>query len=227
MSSILKALKKLEAEKNTLNEEKRRDLSGEILKPQAEKRISTKWLWLLAGISSAIILTLTAALLRRSPPEPASVKPDVSVNSVVSPAVPAPDSTAVKPPEPDRKREPQLLPARIEAVKNIPLQTVPPQVNLSKQPRPELPGMKAPEPPKAEVTASKPLISPAEPALILNGIAWNRDSADRLAIINGQPSRVGEIVAGAVVVEILQDRARLTRNGRNFELTIGKSSAKD
>jgi general secretion pathway protein B len=69
--------------------------------------------------------------------------------------------------------------------------------------------------------------SPTEAALTLNGIAWNRDSADRLAIINGQPAGVGENVAGAVVVEILQDRARFTRNGKTFELSIGKSSVKE
>jgi hypothetical protein len=57
--------------------------------------------------------------------------------------------------------------------------------------------------------------------LTLSGIAWNKDSSDRLAIINGQPAATGAVVNGAVVEEILQDKVRMNLSGRTFELFLG------
>jgi general secretion pathway protein B len=57
----------------------------------------------------------------------------------------------------------------------------------------------------------------------LSGIAWNKDSADRLAIINGQPVGTAASISGYRVDEILQDRVKLSRNGSSFEIFIGRS----
>jgi general secretion pathway protein B len=69
-----------------------------------------------------------------------------------------------------------------------------------------------------------PLAAPASSELTftLSGIAWNKDSAERLAIINGQPTATGSSVNGVIVEEILQDRVKLSHSGRSFELLIGK-----
>ena len=80
-------------------------------------------------------------------------------------------------------------------------------------------------PPRAEqpTRSPQPIQKAEAAALTLSGIAWNKDSADRLAIINGQPIGVGGQISGAVVVEIHQDRVTLQQNGRATELAIGKS----
>jgi general secretion pathway protein B len=228
MSSILKALKKLEEEKIAQQEESRRHLSGEILKPQVERGISAKWLWLVAGVSTFVILLLIVALLRKAPPEQLTTKVNAPVNNVVTPPSPVQGAPLTKSAEGVPPKTPVMpYSAPDQPVKNKMVQTAPMPHNLPRPAEPELPGFKAPEPPRTEPAPAKFVTSPTEAALTLNGIAWNRDSADRLAIINGQPTGVGEIVAGAVVVEILQDRARFTRKGKTFELSIGKSSVKD
>jgi general secretion pathway protein B len=96
-----------------------------------------------------------------------------------------------------------------------------------KFPLPELPGN---EPLPAQAVQPKQLPKPpaqavetSEPRLTLSGIAWNKDSAERLAIINGQPASTGSHIGGAVVEEILPDRVRLSSKGRVFELSIGRS----
>lgn len=217
MSSILKALKKLEEEKNSLREERERDVSREILKPPAEKRITSGWFWLLAGTSGVIIVLLTVALFLKSKP-----------GSQVVPADTFPHPAAT-----DTPKESGLLPEKRAPEAVIPLQKKsgalpPPQpvapVVQQKAAQPELPGFKAPDPPKAEATPVRNQTVPTETPLTLSGVAWNRDSADRLAILNGQPTAVGESVNGAHLLEILPDRVRLSRNGKTFELSIGKTS---
>lgn len=228
MSSILKALKKLEEEKIAQYEESRRHVSGEILKPQIERGISAKWLWLLAGVSTVVILLLLVALLRKAPTEQLTVKVNPSVKNEMTPPSPAQEAPLTKPAEGiPKSATPLALPAPEQQLKSQTVLTPPLIHNLPRPAETELPGFKAPEPTRAEPAPVKLLPASTEAALTLNGIAWNRDSTDRLAIINGQPAGVGEIVAGAVVVEILQDRARFSRNGKTFELSIGKSSGKE
>lgn len=228
MSSILKALKKLEEEKIARHEEEKRHISGEILKPRTERGGSARWLWLFAGGATVVIALLIVALLRKSPPEQISARANTPASNETATAVPVPDVPLAKPAAGAPQKTPPIASnVPDQPVKNKPVQTSPLPRSLPGPTEPELPGFRAPEPTRAEPPPARLPPASTEPALTLNGIAWNRDSADRLAIINGQPAGVGEIVAGAVVVEILQDRARLTRNGKTFELSIGKSSAKD
>jgi len=65
MSSILKALKKLEVEKSLLDSKKEINVSREILKQSSENRNMVKWLWLLGSTAAAVIIFLTFALIRK------------------------------------------------------------------------------------------------------------------------------------------------------------------
>jgi general secretion pathway protein B len=60
-------------------------------------------------------------------------------------------------------------------------------------------------------------------AFAVSGIAWNKDSADRLAIVNGQPLTTGSAIAGALVEEILPDRVRFSQEGKTFEVHLGNA----
>jgi general secretion pathway protein B len=95
----------------------------------------------------------------------------------------------------------------------------------SESARPELPGATLPQTEPQRQSATQPqqlTVEPAAPRLALTGIAWNKDSADRLAIINGQAIGTGATVGGATVEEILPDRVRLSSRGKSFELLLGK-----
>jgi general secretion pathway protein B len=60
--------------------------------------------------------------------------------------------------------------------------------------------------------------------LQVSGIAWQKDSADRLAVINGIPLVIGDIIEGAQVREILPDRVRFATKEKSFEIFLGKSA---
>ena len=60
------------------------------------------------------------------------------------------------------------------------------------------------------------------PTLSVSGIAWQKDNANRMAVVNSTPVREGEIVEGAVVKEILPDRVRFSLKGKEFEISLEK-----
>jgi len=235
MSSILKALKKLEEEKNLQDEQKEINVSREILKQTSGNRKIIRWLWLLASSAAIVIIILTVALLRKpSPNETGQAgKLPAAAGQPALPALPveklpaAPQAsgsvTGIRPPSALPINEPKLQPAR---------QPLAQPVEAPRQPVAVQP-LAAPAPlaasPKAEpvVKAAARPAGGSEQPLTLSGIAWNKDSADRLAIINGHPIATGATINGALVEEILQDRVKLSRNGLTFELLIGRDARTD
>lgn len=234
MSSILKALKKLEEEKSQLQEEKEINVSREILKQHTENRSIVKWLWLFGSAATVVILVLAAALIRKT-----STTEEVKSGEVPVASRPAPPLSQVK----NLPESPKLTGRDKGAVTVPPLSSkeanpgasqqmpVTTHESSTKQEKIEFPPLKVPlaEPPKAEpaTNPAAPREAKSGPALTLSGIAWNKDSADRLAIINGQPIATGGSVSGAVVDEILPDRVKLSHNGRIIELLIGRSARTD
>lgn len=234
MSSILKALKKLEEEKSLLHTENKINVSREILKQPAESRISVKLLWLLGIAAIGVIILLTFALLRKSTPKEAVSLPALPITSQPTPAPPTltgPDSA------PLTGNDNRVVSTTPSAVKPLILMQPQQMLNPSressiKKETLELPNTPIPsmDPPKTEPAGRSNPPSTAltpESTLTLSGIAWNKDSADRLAIINGQPTATGATLNGAVVEEILPDRVRLSHNGRIIELLIGRSARTD
>ena len=229
MSSILKALKKLEEEKSLIEEQKEINVSREILKQSAENSNMISWFWLLGCSATAVIIILTFALIHKS-----SSKVE-TISKLTSQSAPSLSSGQNLPGAPQLKVKSKEV--RIVA----PLSTSLPNSQQSRQkadqtgegtikngkveqPDDSLP---ATERQKAEQTVkTAPLQTKAssELPLTLSGIAWNKDSSDRLAIINGQPTATGETITGVVVEEILPDRVKLSRNGKTFELLLGKSA---
>jgi len=67
----------------------------------------------------------------------------------------------------------------------------------------------------------QPAAAPGLPVLQVTGIGWQKDNANRLAIVNGRPVVAGNVVEGARVEEILQDRVRFSINDRSFEIAVG------
>jgi general secretion pathway protein B len=66
---------------------------------------------------------------------------------------------------------------------------------------------------------------PAAPVLKVSGIAWQKDGASLMAVVNGSFVSKGGRVGGARVDEIFADRVRFTFEGKSFEVPLGKSSA--
>lgn len=237
MSSILKALKKLEAEQSRLQEEKQLNVAAEILRPPTARGIQARWLWLLGSTSIGVIIILTFALLRKPSPKEAPQAREIPLISQPASApatTPALTGLDTKPQTNSNKGAGSNIPSSPETRNMEPQQQ---QVNPLREDFNNKTTLELPSPPGT--TMEPPRVEPAAKStprppplttgstLTLSGIAWNKDSADRLAIINGQPTAIGATLNGAVVEEILQDRVKLSLNGHTIELLIGKSTKTD
>jgi hypothetical protein len=80
-------------------------------------------------------------------------------------------------------------------------------------------------PPEAR-QVDRALAPPPPPlSITVTGIAWQKGESDRIAMVNGSPVSEGTVVAGARVVEIKPDRVRFSRDGAVFEVPIGTGGA--
>jgi len=242
MSSILNALKKLEREK-TLRREGEIDLSREILHDAMRRRERFPWQWA-AAISVIVLLSvMVIALMTRGT---AQLQQPQATSQPAPQQIPQQAETALPPPSGQTVPQivksmpaltmPRFAPAPAPAAGSAtgqPAAPVPlPLPKLQQPPSahpeswPSLPATAVPPAvlptPAGKRAAAAPAAS-AEPAFSVSGIAWNKDSADRLAIINGQPLTTGSAINGAVVEEILPDRVRFSRDGRTFEVHLGKA----
>ena len=62
------------------------------------------------------------------------------------------------------------------------------------------------------------------PKITVSGIAYNKDAADRLAVINGVPVGEGKSVSGVKVEEIMPDKVRFSLGQKIFEVPVGRSN---
>ena len=231
MSSILKALKKLEEEKSLHKDEKEVNISREILKPQAGRKSSVKWLWLLCISASFIIIMLSLALFRTSTTREEARRPLLApLPQLPATSPPLPSTALPRPPEPGGDKTAVAPPSYPKVLNRdfSPSDTSPARKGSKTVTElPNTPSLTM-ELPKTEpaIKSSSPITAslPNDATLTLSGIAWNKDSTDRLAIINGQPAVTGATVNGAVVEEILQDRVRMSLSGRPFELFMGSQT---
>jgi general secretion pathway protein B len=225
MSSILEALKKLEEEKAA-----RRgvtgNIAGKVTASSRRPRQSAPWL-VPAGMAAvavgAVLATYTLMGGFSTPPAgtASGKKPD---STTQIPALPVPRITSPDG-SPDRSPQSELLDSSPQPRPGIPPAAAAVPVLPVSIPTPKRTAR--PEPPRQKIreeTAPAPQPPAAEqlPAISVTGIAWQQDSASRIAVLNGSSVTEGAIVAGARVMEILPDRIRLSFKGNAFEIQLEK-----
>jgi len=62
------------------------------------------------------------------------------------------------------------------------------------------------------------------PLLRVNGIAYQDKNEDSMAVVNGVTVSSGSVIAGAKVEGVLQDRVQFSFNGEKFDVFLGKSN---
>jgi type II secretory pathway component PulC len=62
------------------------------------------------------------------------------------------------------------------------------------------------------------------PLLRVNGIAYQNNSAESMAIINGNPLSKGSTIEGTTIEEIHKDKVVFQHNGRKFEIHLGQTN---
>jgi general secretion pathway protein B len=217
MSSILEALKKLEDEK-AARQSGAGHIAGKVVKSGRRAKPRPKWI-LPAGMAAvAAIAVLSTYLLMGG----------MSNHSGTTPSPPSmqrqPESGGtVQRPEPTAP--PAAIPsATIHAGRKRPPTPSPSTTPAGEAPAPaaanRLPQGEAALPVKP-VPPLQPAAAPGHPVLQVTGIGWQKDNANRMAIVNGRPVVVGNVVEGAKVEEILPDRVRFSIGGRSLEITVG------
>jgi general secretion pathway protein B len=237
MSSILKALQKVEEEKAARNGDGSGLPSNTL---RAERKSERSWLPLLLGMAgiAAVAVLITFYLMggfsgrqgggvvtKAAPatgngatvlpvtmtPQPASPMPDV-------PALPAVPAGTVKVQE-----NSSMMPkgAKMEVRQGLP-------------PKPELVTPRVGNPnvtaESEEVVKTTPVSKGQKavlPRLKVSGIAWQKEDAASVAVVNGTPVMKGHTIDGFKVEDIFRDRVRFAGEGKTFELSIGESKSAD
>lgn len=221
MSSILKALKKLEHEKMIRLPDSVR-IDSDILKSTDSPRryspmVSIVLILLVFGGGSAA--TYFFMKEPKAPLATSKSQPDLTTQKL-------------KPPPPVKT---ETLPAEIIVVPSTKSETEVPRI----QPRKPATAIKTSvavvkKPTRVPVTGVSqkkndpedelhPAVA-AAPVLRVNGIAFQNSSADSMAIVNGIPVSNGSTIEGSVVEEVRKDRVLFQRNGEKFEILLGQSN---
>jgi len=214
MSSILKALKKLEEEKSARTPDALK-IDTEILRGGTPSRFPYLNVTLLAVLFFACGAVFAYLYAKRGTQPAGNVSAPPSQQALPSTekprkAMPAEDRVA-----PVVQVEPPHLPAK-NASHAKPL----------KHGRPAAPAVTGPSKPGPAVVPAAAPAAPAKriPTLKVDGIAYHFGSADSLAVVNGTTVYVGAMVEGARVEEIGKDRIRFSYEGERFEVPLGKSN---
>lgn len=230
MSSILKALQKLEQERAA-----RRggppDISEEILKQGKTAKSAPRWLLpvgmaVVAAVAVLATYTLMGGFSTRK----------ISTNST-STSVAAQHTTPASPPPSEvvpsggtggtAATAPSLPP--VEVIRNLPVvhETATRKASVTPKPARQqaapAPGPRQPAatPVKADTPPPAPA-KPSRPSLTVGGIAWQQNNSLRLAVVNGMSVTEGSVVEGARVEEIYPDRIRFSFRNERFELPLEK-----
>jgi general secretion pathway protein B len=230
MSSILKALKKLEQEK--ARRDLPPDLNREIVQSGRGRTAAWRTPAALAATAAVAVLVTYAVMggfSARKTSAPAPQPGTAASPPVTAPAAAPPTATPSVPAPAASPAPPAPAPKAAAAAPATPRPVAPPRIAKAVPTKPEqkqgqeervIPVIVATPPPVIE--APRPTPSPP-PRITVSGIAYQKNGVLRLAVVNGAPVKEGADVDGARVEEILPDRVKFSREGKKFEVTLERS----
>lgn len=236
MSSILKALKRLEEQKAVRRDQ---DHDMEWVGPAGSGRPMDRRRWPIPAALAAVALvsvastywltgrgvapppTATPTVERTAPPDsrPSSSPAAPSVSQVPVETMVQPSAPPVQRPAVTRNDPPggtQEVPA-LEGDGDAPETTVPVRPEPRRSPRPAAPARQDEPAPSRPAAASLPRLS-------VTGIAWQGEGQVQIAVVNGQSVTEGSTVEGARVERISPDRVSFSYRNRTFDVQLGESS---
>jgi general secretion pathway protein B len=255
MSLILDALRKMEQDRNS-RRGSALDIRPEVLRYRAASRKRPRtWLpWaigavlLACGTGAGFFLkgnhaTPVSGDFATAPPPPtaavstapvSTVAPTIQVDPTASVAPVAPVATVPVAPAAPALTEvaPTRVPASIARPQAVPVSSVPAvrsaplrrPVAAAPAARPEEPVGKSRVKPAHREESGVTQGAPAD--IAITGIAWQDERSLRRAVINGTLVGEGAEIAGAHVIEIREDKVRLSRGGQVFDAAFSAGSGR-
>jgi general secretion pathway protein B len=227
MSSILKALKKLEHEKTSRFPDSLK-IDSDILKGTDSTRSFSPFalvllLLLVFGGGAAVAFFFMKETKKPTATKPQQVITAKSLQSPVSAPVVNTETLPVEIVVVPARREPSGKSSRKQQQKTAAAGNA--ADSIVKKPTREAVSGISKKPVEATEIVKKELPAAAIiPTLRVNGIAFQNSRADSMAIVNGIPVSSGSIIEGITVEEILNDRVKFQLNGEKFEIRLGQSN---
>jgi hypothetical protein len=237
MSSILKALKRLEQQK-MVHKAADHDIAwivrGEEFRPEKKRQ----WPMFISLVAVALLAVLSTYWFMggfRGAPRDSLSRPGEDARSSSG----IPPVTVLAPPQPSRPDTPPV--STHDSAAAPPVVVKRPAEKSLRRPidtlslksyreggegqaiaSPHAPQPQAALPPRPE-PAPVPLAPKAShPTLKVTGIAWEKDSPVHLAIVNGTSVVEGSMVSGAKVEKILPDSVRFTFENHSFDVPLNR-----
>lgn len=214
MSSILKALRRLEEER-ARKSPVAPEIAANLLRRGAQRRQMPLWVW--PTVITVVALTLASLFWALRPPP---VKIENASQVLAPPPPPAKISSASSAGPGDVVIIEEVMDQRRPVLLSSPLSSVavptplPARVNLT------LPSLEPAV--KTAETTMKPAVTSLQErqSPVISAIAWQEESSARMAVVDGLPVMTGEMVGTAKVQEIRRDRILFLEEGRLFMVRI-------
>jgi general secretion pathway protein B len=230
MSSILKALKRLEQENSTRKPDSYK-IDAEILKSSSSRKTSSVGI-IFAACAVFACGSFAAYLYLKNTMPPASViattpapRPEIRAETPVVTVTP-PEPPVILPADQIMAQPKVIAPATVKAMPTF----IQPDLQ-QRQPQPVKPAetaqqsVKESADPNTVTPTATRVNAPSKPAVLkLDGIAFQDGGADSLAVINGTTVSKGSMIEGARIDEVLKDRVKFSRGGERFEIILDKSN---
>jgi general secretion pathway protein B len=223
MSSILKALKKLEHEKSVRKPYSYR-IDTEILQGESSSRRSFSSSASLTAVALFMCGVGATYVYMKHAKTPATVQSSqesiTDVKNEPSKGIPLMFVSNKAAAEPKPRPSVKVI-SDLEKSKPSP-RSADKNQSLGVKPAEMVPQALTPEPkPISPPLSVTPVV--AKPVLKVNGIAF-QDGADSVAVINGITVSKGSVIEGARVEEIQKDHVKLSRDGEKFYIILEKSN---
>ncbi|PKN13169.1 MAG: hypothetical protein CVU69_03995 [Deltaproteobacteria bacterium HGW-Deltaproteobacteria-4] len=206
MSSILKALRRLEEER-ARKSHVAPEIAANLLRRGARRRSTPLWIWptavaVVAVALAAFFWSWRSASVGNKIVTPITLPADIHVAATTGGGKEVIIEEVI-----DQQRPSILLPAKtlqpapaapVLPVKNVETELIPAAV---------------------ESQSAAPRVEERQ-SPVITAIAWQDDSAARMAVVDGLPVMTGEFVGTAKVQEILRDRIIFAEEGRIFTVSI-------
>jgi hypothetical protein len=227
MSSILKALKKLENDTRKSRPD-RLGIDAKIVLDGASTGFSRTAVSLMAVVLFVCGGGATYFYLKHDAPNviaPQTIasRADSNRQSPVSANIPAVLKSRSKS-ESVQITTPSLLPSKSPPVLGTQAHSHNEPLKSSQPPRPEEQLGIADSKPKVLTMPAAPTSAVIRPTLTINGIAFQEGGSDNLAVINGITVSNGDVIEGIKVEEIHKDRVRFSHGSEKFEIILNRSN---